>query len=540
LTDPPRLRPVGDSAVTVELGDAIDEPTNARVRALDRSLAREPFPAFRESVPTYRSLLVCYDPTVQGYDEVCAALARLGARASPAGEPGTSHRVPTLYGGEAGPDLAEVARARGLTEAAVVALHSGRDYRAFMLGFTPGFAYLGLLPRELETPRKATPRVRVPAGSVAIAGRQTAVYPLASPGGWSLLGRTSLRLFDARREPPARILPGDRVRFVPVPELPEPDAPTPHPAADGPAAVEVEEPGLLTTVQDRGRFGWRRVGVTWAGPMDRLAHAAANRVVGNPEDAGALECTVSGPTLRFLRTVHLAVVGADMEPVLHRADVGAWPLPRGERVLARAGNVLAFGARRSGCRATIAIAGGIEVPLVLGSRATDLAAGLGGFRGRALAAGDRLAVGRPGNAPPGEPRAPAEVSGTVTVRVVLGPQEEQFTEDAVARFLCETFDVATTSDRVGCRLAGPRLEHRGAAEIVSDGMVPGSVQVPPDGRPIVMMADSPTTGGYPKLATVATADLHRIAQLVPGEGRVRFQAIPLEKAQALWRAERAP
>jgi biotin-dependent carboxylase-like uncharacterized protein len=238
---------------------------------------------------------------------------------------------------------------------------------------------------------------------------------------------------------------------------------------------------------------------------------------------------VEGPTLRFLRSTAFAITGADLTPVLHRADLGAWPVPLERRVLARAGNVLSFGPRRSGCRACAAFEGGIDVPLVLGSRATDLTGGFGGFAGRALRAGDVIGLGpaRPARPQPAPDGGAVRLvrSGPPTLRVVLGPQDDHFTKEALRRLLSERYRVGAASDRVGCRLAGPSLPHRGASEIVSDGMVAGSVQVPPDGQPIVMMADGPTTGGYPKIATVIAPDLPLLAQAVPGEAEVRFAAV---------------
>jgi KipI family sensor histidine kinase inhibitor len=564
----PRLLPVGDAALSVEFGDAIDPALNARVRGLDRALRDRPFPGFREAAPTYRSLLVLYDPRAVSFAEACAALGALADAAPAADLAGRLVTVPTRYGGDDGPDLAEVARAHGLTEAAAVAAHSSHEYTAFMLGFMAGFAYLGRVAAALETPRRPTPRLRVPAGSVAIAGRQTGIYPATSPGGWNLIGRTSVRLFDPLADPPSLIQAGDRVRFVPVDELPPPAAPTALPPPARAPALEVLEPGLLTTVQDRGRPGWRRAGVGGSGPMDGPALGAANHAVGNAAGAAALECTVAGPRLRFLATTRFALVGGDLSAVLHRDDLGAWPVPLGAAVLARAGNVLAFGARRSGSRTYAAFAGGIDVPEVLGSRSTDLTAGFGGLGGRALRSGDLIALGGrgandveprqrdlarvdphsatsggPGGA--GEPPRLDERAGIhsaraddATVRVILGPQDDHFGPEALAAFLGETYTLAPESDRVGCRLQGPRLAHRGVAEIVTDGMVPGCVQVPPDGQPIVMMAGGPTTGGYPKIATVVSADLPALAQLLPGEGRVRFRAVSVEEAQEAMRGAR--
>ncbi len=524
----PRVLAVGDAAVTVELGSGIDPDLAARVRALDRALLRESFPGFREAVPTYRSLLVLYDPGRIRFADVRAHMLARAQAPAEREEPGSLHRIPVLYGGEAGPDLAEVARACGLSEADVVVQHSSTEYIALMLGFRPGFAYLGALPEKLALARLATPRVRVPAGSVAVAGRQTAIYPVASPGGWRLLGRTSVRPFDPVREPPSLIAPGDRVRFEPVAELGE-SSPIPSPPRGGSPALEVLEAGLLTTIQDGGRFGQRRFGVAWAGALDAPARRAANRTLGNEDDAAALECTVTGPSLRFLRVMRFAITGADLGAVLRRADLGDWPVPLGAPVLARPDNVLIFTERRAGARAYLAFAGGLDVPVIAGSRSTDLASGFGGLGGRALGAGDLLAVGLP-REPPAVDIEWHPPEAHVRVRVVLGPQYELFPAGELERFLRESFRVGPTSDRTGCRLEGPRLAAR-ESEITTDGMVPGVVQVPPDGKPIVMLADGPTTGGYPKIATVVTADLPKLAQLVPGESEVRFSAVSVEEAQ---------
>ena len=533
MTDYPRVRPVGDAAVTVELGDAIDPALNAAVRALDRALAERPLAGVLEAVPNYRSLLVCYDPRRAAFADLAPALLERARIESEPLPPGPLHTVPTVYGGEHGPDLQEVAKTCGLSEGEVVRLHTSQELTAFMLGFMPGFPYLGLSPEALAVPRRPTPRVRVPEGSVALAGRQAGIYPAASPGGWQLIGRTATRLFDPTAEPPALIQPGDRVRFVRTDALAAERPAILVPREAGDPVVEVLSPGLLTSVQAAPRVGHRRLGVSGAGPLDAGAHAAANRAVGNAPDTAALEVTLAGPSLRFLRSVRVAIAGADLGAVLERTDLGAWEVPRGQAFLARPDSVLRFEGRRSGCRAYVAFAGGIDVPVVLGSRSTDLVGAFGGHGGRALRARDLLVAGsdqgRPSqdDAPGAEAaaRPRAEEEGIPTLRVVLGPQDDHFPESAKRLFFGTAWAVTATSDRVGCRLGGPGLETVGAAEIVSDGMVPGCIQVPPDGQPIVMLADGPTTGGYPKIATVITADLARLAQLVPGQGRVRLEAV---------------
>jgi KipI family sensor histidine kinase inhibitor len=527
----PRVLPVGERALTVEFGEAIDPNLNASVRSLDASLSSTALPGVLETVPTYRSLLVVYDPAAIAFAALAARLLKRVSEGGAAPPVGRLIEIPTCYGGAEGPDLPEVAAACHLAEDAVVALHASNEYTALMLGFRPGFAYLGVLPEALALPRRATPRVRVEAGSVAIAGRQTGIYPSVSPGGWHVIGRTNLRLFDPFAEPPAHIGPGDRVRFVPVEGLGAASRATIPSAPTSAPGVLVLEPGFLTTVQARGRAGYRRFGVPLAGPLDPRAHAEANRLVGNPEGAAALECTIAGPTLELLAPVPFAVTGADLGAVLHRADLGDWLVPLGAPVRARAGNVLAFTSRRAGARAYVAFAGGIDVPIVLGSQATDVGAGFGGFEGRPLRAGDVLPLGPRADWPTDARAAWAAPAVRVTVRVILGPQDDHFAEAMRRRFLEEPWRVASTSDRAGCRLEGPVLAHRGPPEIASDGLVPGAIQVPPDGAPIVVMSDGPTTGGYPKIATVVSADLPLLAQLVPGEGVVRFREVSVLEAQ---------
>ena len=213
----PRLLPAGDSAMVVEFGEGIDAETNARVRLLHHALRDGAHAGIVETVPTYRSLMVHYDPLVLFGDALeDLLLTAAGRLPEQIREQVRTVEIPVRYGGEAGPDLAEVAAIAGLDQQAVVDLHAGGDYVVFMLGFMPGFPYLGGLPPGIATPRLATPRTAVPAGSVGIAGAQTGIYPSESPGGWRLIGRTPVRLFDPFRSPPTLLEAGDHVRFVPV------------------------------------------------------------------------------------------------------------------------------------------------------------------------------------------------------------------------------------------------------------------------------------------------------------------------------------
>jgi inhibitor of KinA len=221
------IDPVGDAALLVTMGDTIDLAINRRVHALANLLMSESFPGLGECVPAYVSVLVHYDPLILTYDQLTELVeSRLAGLVIDAQWQPRVMEVPVVYGGESGPDLDFVSRHSGLTQAEVIALHSADEYPVYMMGFTPGFPYLGGMDRRLACPRLETPRTRIPAGSVGIAGEQTGIYPLESPGGWRIIGRTPLRLFDIHREPPCLLAPGDVVRFVSIERMPDgPDGP---------------------------------------------------------------------------------------------------------------------------------------------------------------------------------------------------------------------------------------------------------------------------------------------------------------------------
>lgn len=211
----PIIRPAGDAAIRLDLGAALDFATNRQVHAIAEHLMRELEGWTAEVVPAYSSLLISYDPLRHSYEDVEAALLRAGRHARRAW-PGRRFLIPTVYGGEEGPDLAELACRHGLATEQVIALHADRDYPIYCLGFSPGFPYLGGLDPRLHTPRLDRPRPRVPRGSVAIGGSQTGIYPTETPGGWHLIGRTPLTLFDVRTHPPIPYAPGDVIRFLPI------------------------------------------------------------------------------------------------------------------------------------------------------------------------------------------------------------------------------------------------------------------------------------------------------------------------------------
>ena len=298
-------------------------------------------------------------------------------------------------------------------------------------------------------------------------------------------------------------------------------------------SLEVLAPGLLTTVQDAGRFGHRAAGIGTAGALDAYSRQVANLLVGNTADAALLEISLQGPRLRFRSAVRIALCGAEIE-----ASAGSSKLPGWRPIDLPAGSELHLGACRSGCRAYLAVAGGIAVPQVLGSRSTDLRGGFGGLDGRALRAGDRLPLvdglaAHTGSTPIIaswwiDPTPDLPFAASTLVRVLPG-RDAPVPGDAWTR---EDFRVATASNRQGLRLEGPELRVTDTRERISEPVVPGTVQLPPAGQPIVLLADAQTVGGYPRIGQVIAADLPRLAQLRPGD-LLRFEGIDAERARTL-------
>jgi antagonist of KipI len=300
-----------------------------------------------------------------------------------------------------------------------------------------------------------------------------------------------------------------------------------------PARITVVKPGWLTTVQDLGRHGHQQYGMPVSGPMDRRSHAIANRLVGNCDQEASLEITLKGPELLFETAAIVAITGADLSPAINGVAQPLWT-----SVPVRAGTGLTFGARRSGARCYLAIAGGIDIPVVLGSRSTHVSSRTGGVQGRALAAGDRLigvTTGPHQRATIGRTlpeRLRPSSSTSVTLRILPGPQCSSFAPQAFGMLTANPYRLSSQSDRMGYRLEGPRLTQARAGVRISDGTALGALQVPPDGQPILLMADRHTTGGYPIIAVVISADLHLAGQLLPGE-TVSFKPTTLPGAQAI-------
>lgn len=303
--------------------------------------------------------------------------------------------------------------------------------------------------------------------------------------------------------------------------------------------IQVLRPGLFTTIQDLGRYGFQRFGVSVSGAMDRWALRVGNRLLGNPDQAAGLEITLQGPELFFEQTLTIAITGADLSPTRNSAALPMWTV-----VAMPAGSRLQFGMRRQGARAYLAIAGGFDGPLILGSRSTHVRSRMGSLGGRALMKGDRLEVGAgftasaqyvgralPLSHRPQYPRSPG-------VRIIPGPHVDRFTQEALQVLTESPYRVTSESDRMGYRLCGAELRHRTSVELVSNTVTFGAIQVPADGQPILLMADCQTTGGYATLATMIASDHSQAAQLCPGDS-LSFVLTTQHKASDLFRSNHA-
>ncbi|WP_249870408.1 biotin-dependent carboxyltransferase family protein [Oceanobacillus saliphilus] len=297
---------------------------------------------------------------------------------------------------------------------------------------------------------------------------------------------------------------------------------------------EVIKSGLATSVQDLGRTGFQQYGVVVSGAMDSFALQVANLLVGNLRDEAGLEVVIMGPELFVLEDTVLAICGADLSPKLDGKPVAGW-----KSFIAKKGQRLSFGQPQNGSYAYIAAAGGINTPPVMGSRSTYTKAGIGGFEGRHLQKGDRLEAGEvkfPLKHLSGrglfEPAVP-NYARQRKIRVVLGPDQHSFKDDVLKKFCTSTFKMTSQSDRMGYRLEGPELSHVNGADIISDAILPGAIQVPASGQPIILLADRQTTGGYARIATVVSSDLPYVVQKLSGS-ELEFQAVSVEKAQRLY------
>lgn len=524
-----RFLPANAGALLVELADL------RQTLALFGSLQEEPVAGVLEVVPAARTVLVRYDAHRVGEGALVAQLARRRLDRHVERE-GRLVQIEVDYDGE---DLREVAQILGIPPREVVRRHTAAEYTVAFTGFAPGFAYLSTEAPGLDVPRRKTPRTRVPAGSVALAGGFSAVYPQDSPGGWQLIGRTRTPMWDIGRTPPALLQPGFRVRFVEAGRTRSVQVPGRQVAGGSQeaertpgAALVVRATGVQALLQDLGREGQAAQGVSVSGALDRASLRAATRLVGNAPGAVAIEIAGGGFEVESLGDTVAAVTGADGPLTLLTREGRQWPLARWQPFALAAGDRLRVGPPASGLRSYLAVRGGFAVAPVLGSASTDTLARVGP---PPLAAGTTLALAQAPHAPVGLPEEPPcawPVAGAVVeLDVVMGPRTDWFTPEAVALFARQEWTVTPQSNRVGLRLAGDTPLARAApGELPSEGTLPGSIQVPAGGQPVLFLADHPLTGGYPVIGAVAPHHRDLLGQ-IPIGAKLRFR--PLRPFQAI-------
>lgn len=515
-----RFLPAGSDAFLVELDDLATTLT-----LLDGLHATRPAGVI-DLVPAARTLMVRFDPLVTDQAHLLAVISRidLSVRSRRLGQ---TFEIPVAYDGE---DLVNVAEILGWKVEELIRRHTQAIYTVAFTGFAPGFAYLTCDDPTFDVPRRKSPRLRIPAGSVALGGKFGGIYPSDSPGGWQLVGRTPLNMWDVSRPRAALLAPGDRVRFreiaegavfpVPIDLEKQPETASP---ATGLVVTRADRPALY---QDLGRPGRADQGVAGSGALDRASLIGANLCVGNPCDAAGIEIAFGGFGLKADRSVTLAVTGAPAPLAIRATDGRIVPAPFGRPFALDAGDYLTLGLPPEGMRSYLALRGGFAVEPLLGSASSDTLARIGPA---AIVAGDLLV---PANEPAAavDPFRPAQVSlpkagEMVTLDVVLGPRTDWFTDKGVETLLSQGWQVTAESSRVGMRLAGAEpLERRNAAELPSEGTALGSIQVPHSGQPVLFLADHPLTGGYPVIGVVARHHLDLAGQ-IPIGANIRFKAV---------------
>jgi KipI family sensor histidine kinase inhibitor len=532
------VRAVGTCAVLAELSGTQD------VLALQALLLAKPLPGQTDVLAAAETVLVRADSPASAR-RIAALLPQLEltARARTEGELVV---IETVYDGE---DLAEVGELTGLGTDGVIAAHSGQLWTMAFAGFAPGFGYLVGENQSLDVPRRSSPRTAVPAGSVALAGHYSAVYPRSSPGGWQLIGRTSAKMWDLDRDQPALVTPGHRVQFRAVRDAvtlaPQPSSQAEPPAeppaqAEGTAQAEgrvqaagsglrVISPGLYSLIQDLGRHGHSALGVSAAGALDRASLRRANRLVGNAPSAAAVETVAGGLKVQAVLDQVLAVAGAPSQLTIaspsgpESGETGQRrTVPMATPFALLHGEILSIGAPESGFRSYLAVRGGVDAAPVLGSRSTDTMSGIGPApltAGQLLAAGGDADSGVVGD-PELQPDFPG--SGVTVLDVVPGPRADWFGQAALDSFCGQDWEVKPQSNRVGMRLQGTPLKRSRPGELPSEGTVAGALQIPPEGLPVLFLADHPITGGYPVIGVVVDSQLDRAAQ-IPIGGKIRFR-----------------
>lgn len=522
-----RFLPVNLTTLLVELA-GLDETL-----ALFASLTASPLDGIEEMVPAARTLMIRFRPDRISAEAIAAEVAARDLSALPPSVE-TIVEIPVDYHGE---DLAEVAELTGLSVAEVIRRHTESEFTVAFCGFAPGFGYLVGGDPALHVPRRKSPRTRIPAGAVALAGAFSGVYPQESPGGWQLIGVTPVKMWDLSRDPPALFQPGYRVRFTDLAKDGKTAAASPKSAktvaiaqapTDPSSAFHVLASPIPAVFQDLGRFGQTGQGVSASGALDQAALKTANRVVGNPPGLPCVEITLGGFSFEATSRAVIALTGAPCPITVRDASGRILDMASYRPLALEPGDVVTLGNPANGMRSYLAVRGGFDVKPVLGSASTDMLAVVGPapVTSGATLAIHESATGLTSVSLTESPAFDLPAAGdVVTLDVVLGPRADWFTETGLATLTGQLWQVTPQSSRVGIRLAGDQpIERIDSVELPSEGTATGAIQVPHSGQPVLFLADHPLTGGYPVIGVVAEYHLDLAGQ-IPIGAKIRFRPI---------------
>lgn len=514
-----RFLPVNETVFLTELSN-LDETL-----ALFDSLKAKPIIGIKELIPAARTIMVAYDPMKVS---LTALLTQIKQRDLFSKRAITSDiiEIKVRYDGE---DIEDVADYLQLSRDELIDRHKAAEFMVAFTGFAPGFAYMTCSDPIFDVPRKKTPRTRIPAGSLGLAGRFSGIYPQASPGGWQLIGTTDTLMFDLQRQPASFLKPGDRVRFVQdtkpyVAQNHEDDkkqlVATPLKAGkDLKPLIKVQNTAFAIYFEDNGRPYQADQGISPSGAIDKSSFMAANHLVGNDCDEAVLEITFGSVEFEVLDNTTIAVTGADCAADIYTQNGKKIVLLANRPMAVEKGDIIKIAPANAGLRCYFAVRAGFHVDKIMASSSRDILANIGP---QPIKAGDILYAG--GKKPSTvvalnhSPSFAMPKSGdVVNIDVILGPRADWFTSEAVDLFLNQKWEITAQSDRVGNRLHGAQvLERKINDELPSEGTAIGSIQVPASGQPVLFLADHPLTGGYPVIACVAKHHIDLVGQLPVG------------------------
>jgi antagonist of KipI len=534
---------LGETAVTIAFDAIINAETNDKVVALYNHLVAIKLADVIDIIPSYHTVTLVFSINNNATDFkamlvlIDAAIACCNWQIQQ--EPSIVE-IPVCYDESFGLDILALAAAKKMSVAAVIKLHSDEMYRIYAIGFLPGFTYMGKVNTLIATPRKHTPRVTVNAGSVGIAGEQTGIYPLNSPGGWNIVGQTPLQLFDATREQAVLLKMGNYIKFLPITvaeyyTIKNTQQPKVIGANNNAIGIRVLKHGMADSVQDLGRYAHQHVGINPTGAMDIVAAQIANFLVGNTANEAVLELHFPASVFQFQTDVIIALSGADFT-----ATINTNAVPINTPIIVAKNTVITFTKLVTGARCYLAVKGGFTIIPWLNSYSTNIKANSGGHCGRLLYKDDIIACNIKSDYSkqlnkkdcmtlPWQVNVQQVYKTNNSVHIILGNEYPFLCDTSKEMLIDSSFIITTKSDRMGYRLHGLPLQLKDQIQLISTAVTKGTIQLLPDGELIILMADHQTIGGYPRVAHVAQFDICKLAQMQAHQS-IQFVIISCEEA----------